>query len=83
MKKLVYIFLMIVFGYAQAQDDKQPVSVTSSKDTTSVNRQLQKESDMKTMDAVKTQDHEKPVPKKPKNAAKNKDTTKVKKRAQH
>jgi hypothetical protein len=82
MKKLLYILPMIVFGYATAQTGKQPVGVAPVKDSMSVNRQLQKESDMKTMDAVKTKDHEKIVPTKPKNASK-KDTTKVKKRVQH
>jgi hypothetical protein len=78
MRHLFYIAALGFFGLVSAQNENQPVA-TPNKDTTSVNRQLQKEADMKTMDAVKTQDHEKPVLK-PKNASK-KDTTKVKKRA--
>jgi hypothetical protein len=79
MKKLLYTLPLLAAGLITAQNGK-PAMVMSSKDTTSVNRQLQQESDMKTMDAVKTNDHEKPVLK-PKNASKAKDTTKVKKRA--
>jgi len=63
-----------------AQVEPQPVA-SPEKDTTSVNRQLQKESDMKTMDAVKTQDHSKPLPK-PKKTSKHKNTAKAKKRVQ-
>ena len=70
---------MLAASMIWAQNEK-PVMAVSNKDTTSVNRQLQKEADMKTMDAVKTNDHESAV--KPKNASKTKDTTKVKKRAQ-
>ncbi len=80
MKMLLYTLPMLAAGVVSAQNDKTPV-MSADKDTTSVNRQIQKESDLKTMDAVKTQDHEKPVPK-PKNVLKAKDTTKVKKRAQ-
>lgn len=80
MRKLLYILTMFSAMNLSAQIEKQQ-AVIAGKDTTTVNRQLQKDSDLKTMDAVKTQDHGKSVPK-PKNASKSKDTTKVKKRAQ-
>jgi len=78
MKRLIYIAILGCLGTVSAQVENQPVTPPNT-DTTSVNRQIQKEADLKTMDAVKTQDHPKPVLK-PKKAS-SKDTTKVKKRA--
>lgn len=86
MKKLFYTGIMLTaFSFASAQtEQKQLMSTAPQKDTTTVNRQLQKESDLKTMDAVKTQDHEKPVPKAKANdtSKTRKDATKVKRHAQ-
>ena len=86
MKKLFYTVMMLVtFSLVSAQtEQKQPMSAASQKDTTSVNRQIQQESDLKTMDAVKTQDHEKTVPKvKAENATRvKKDSTKLKRNTQ-
>lgn len=67
MKKLIYIGIaMMAFGNLSAQTDPktpdQPVTTKPLQDSVTTNQQIQKESDMKTMDAVKTQDHPKVTP---------------------
>lgn len=67
MKKLIYIGVaLMAFGSLSAQTDPktpdQPVTTKPLQDSVTTNRQIQKESDMKTMDAVKTQDHPKVTP---------------------
>ncbi len=57
--------IFLAFGSVMAQVDP-PAEQTQAMprgDTTSTNTQLKKESDIKTMDAVKTQDHPKVTPK--------------------
>ena len=67
MKKQVFIaFALLSFGIASAQTDPEmpkPVTVKPQPDSITSNQQIQKEADLKTMDAVKTQDHPKPVKK--------------------
>lgn len=68
MKKLILtLSLLLSFGFMSAQTDpKEPQPVKPpmpQKDTMSTNTQIQKESDLKTMDAVKTQNHPKTIKK--------------------
>jgi len=67
MKKQIFIaFALLSFGIASAQTDPEkpkPVTVNVQRDSITSNQQIQKEADLKTMDAVKTQDHAKPVKK--------------------
>jgi hypothetical protein len=81
MNKLLILSAMLTFGMASAQTEQntipaKPIDTKPQKDTISANERVQKESDPKTMDAVKTQDHKKVTPK-PKTTAK--DTVKTKK----
>jgi hypothetical protein len=69
MKKLIIsAAAILVFGSAFAQSDsKTPAQQKPSEpmpvaDSTSTNSQIRKESDIKTMDAVKTDDHPKITP---------------------
>ncbi|HLA56669.1 MAG TPA: hypothetical protein VK623_11240 [Flavobacterium sp.] len=78
--KRIIITLAVFFtiGYASAQTDPKTTPPGNKQpDTTATNTQLKKETDLKTMDAVKTQDHEKITPK-PKGTTK--DTVKTRKR---
>jgi hypothetical protein len=65
MKNLIFMAsALFTFGVASAQTDpkstipEKPIQ-TKQADTTSTNTQIEKQSDLKTMDAVKTQDHPK------------------------
>ncbi len=70
--KKVFLTLsaLFIFGAVSAQTDPKstmpahPVQTQPQKDTMTSNKQLKKDSDMKTMDAVKTQDHKKTTHKK-------------------
>lgn len=77
MKKFVYIGIaLMAFWNLSAQTDPktpdQPVTTKPLRDSVTTNRQIQKESDMKTMDAVKTQDHPKITPQVKKDSLKTK-----------
>ncbi len=67
MKKLsLYITLLFATSVAIAQNDTPAVQEKQAMpqgDTTSVNTQIKQESEIRTMDAVKTQDHPKVTPK--------------------
>ena len=70
MKTKIFTFMTLaVFSAVSAQTEQQ-----SNKDTTSVNRQISKEPDPKTLDAVKVTERESAATK-PKHASKTKDTT--------
>jgi hypothetical protein len=79
MKRIILsLAAFFTIGYATGQTDpKIPPPGNQQPDTTSTNTQLKKETDLKTMDAVKTQDHKKITPE-PKSTTK--DTVKTRKR---
>lgn len=66
MKTLVMtLTAFFAIAYASAQNDPKsdpPAVMIIDQDSTSTNTQLQKESDVKTMDAVKTNNHTKATP---------------------
>ena len=70
MKNLLLISIVsLISGFASAQTDtkippasEKPAVVKVQADTISTNQELQNESDLKTMDAVKTQNHPKTTP---------------------
>jgi len=67
MKWIIGMMMFASVSLTAQTDPKTPVQdkpPMPANDTTSVNTQVQKESDLKTMDAVKTQDHPKVTPKK-------------------
>ncbi|HEX9980386.1 MAG TPA: hypothetical protein VGB50_07460 [Flavobacterium sp.] len=65
MKRLILLTALIISGFLSAQTDaktpvpEQPVDATMQGDTITTNKQVREVSDMKNMDAVKTQDHPK------------------------
>lgn len=64
--KSIQTYLLLAIGscaMAQVNPPADGPPPMPQRDTTSVNTQLQKESDLKTMDAVKTREHEKVTPK--------------------
>ena len=75
MKKILMIVSLFTLGAVCGQNDSKstmpnkPIETKPQQDSMTSNMQISKESDMKTMDAVKTQEHNKITPK-PKKAAK-------------
>jgi hypothetical protein len=68
MNKLLIFFAILSFGIASAQTNQntippKPIDTKPQKDTVSTNEKVQQETDPRTMDAVKTQDHTKVTPK--------------------
>jgi len=81
MKKLFFTILTVMtFGYASAQADPQkadkPLTTQPQKDSVSTAKEVEKETDLKTMDAVKTKDHPKTTKKD--NTSTKKDTVRTK-----
>ena len=68
MRKVLFIIALLVTGFASAQTENpvpiqdMPANVNKKGDTITTNQQIRKETDLQTMDAVKTQDHVKTTP---------------------